>query len=412
MKKKRYAAILLLSVIVVAGGYLAAKKWWPVMYEKEAGPIMQVISADMKHERTISWKTAAAGEAGSLELRQAGGSQLSRITADSVELPADNGGAVYRLYTAHLTNLQPGTRYEYRVMTGKRQSVWREFITEPENGAFTAFVFGDSQASNYGVWGKTAQTAWEQHKDAAFFINMGDIVDNGQDESQWNAWFAEAGNLLTAIPVAPVMGNHEAYSLAWKMALPEYYLKFFATPPNGPPGLARYAYSFDYGDVHFSVINTQQHELQEWQPELLTKQKQWLARDLAQTTKKWKVVLMHRGVWEFPFKGPLDNIGQTFVPIFDAHKVDLVFTAHVHVYARTKALKNGQVPDPYGTVYITTGRSGEKVWEKSPQKPLDVIFYNPLDMPNYLVLDASADSLKIRAFKQNGEPLDQTELKK
>jgi hypothetical protein len=175
--------------------------------------------------------------------------------------------------------------------------------------------------------------------------------------------------------------------------------------------LERFAYSYDYGDVHFTVLNTQLNELGEWYPGLLEKQKTWLAKDLAKTQKKWKVVLMHRGVWEYPFRGPLDEIGQTFVPLFDTYHVDFVFTAHVHSYARTIPLRKGR-PDPSGTVYITTGRSGDKVWDGSPQKPTDKSFYNPLDMPNYLVFEASHDLLKVAAFKQNGELIDQAEIRK
>jgi hypothetical protein len=97
--------------------------------------------------------------------------------------------------------------------------------------------------------------------------------------------------------------------------------------------------------------------------------------------------------------------------VFDKYHVDLVFTAHVHSYARTEALKNGRC-DPSGTIFITTGRSGEAIWDKSPQKPMDKFYYNPIDMPNYLVLEASHDTLKVAAFKQNNELIDQTEIKK
>ncbi|MCE5287095.1 MAG: metallophosphoesterase, partial [Pelosinus sp.] len=169
--------------------------------------------------------------------------------------------------------------------------------------------------------------------------------------------------------------------------------------------------SYEYGDVHFAVLNTQQYELNDWYPELLERQKTWLEEDLAKSHKKWKVVLMHRGIWEFPFNGPLDQIGQTFVPIIDKYQVDVVFTAHVHSYARTKPLRNGSY-DASGTIYITTGHSDDRVWDKSPQKPMDEFFYNPLDMPNYLVLEASQDVLKVAGFKQNGELFDQIEIKK
>lgn len=407
---KKYILGFILICSIITSYFLFVPKSVHTGYVADVGQIMHVVTADMKHERTISWKTKKMGEPGYLEIRPKQSNNISRIDAESVELPSHNGNQ-YALYTAHISNLTAGADYEYRVSVGKRQSAWKNFRTEPESTAFKAIIFGDSQSLDYAIWEKTAKAAWGNYGDAAFFINMGDIVDNGQDDLQWNAWVDGAASLLAAIPVAPVMGNHEAYSLDWKMAKPDYYLSLFALPENGPAGLKRHAYSYDYGDVHFSVLNTQQNELSEWYPDLLEQQKEWLEKDLAGSQKKWKVVLMHRGVWQYPFNGPLDGIGETFVPVFDKYHVDLVFTAHVHSYARTKALKNGR-PDPDGTVYITTGRSGEKVWDKSPKKPMDELYYNPLDMPNYLLVETNSGSLKVAAFKQNGELLDQTEIKK
>ena len=51
-------------------------------------------------------------------------------------------------------------------------------------------------------------TAWKENQDAQFFINMGDLVDNGEDHTQWNLWFEAVENIISAIPIAPVMGNH------------------------------------------------------------------------------------------------------------------------------------------------------------------------------------------------------------
>ena len=408
---KKYFLGMMFACLVAAIAFWSASKSVYIGYDDDVGQIMHVVAADMKHEHTLSWKAPVTGEPGSLELRPKHSNQITKIDAAAVELPTYNGGKRFMLYTAHLDKLAAGTAYEYRISQGNRQSAWQEFRTEPESAGFKALVFGDSQSANYQEWAKTAQTAWEKHADAAFFINMGDLVDNGQDESQWNAWYDGAAKLLAAIPAVPVMGNHEAYSLDWKMAKPEYYLSLFALPANGPPGLERYAYSYDYGEVHFVVLNTQLNELRDWQPDLFVQQQNWLAQDLAQTQKKWKIVLMHRGVWTYPFEGPLDEIGQTFVPLFDAYQVDLVCTAHVHSYARTVPLRAGR-PDPAGTVYITTGRSGEKIWDKSPQKPMDEVYYNPLDMPNYLVLEGTPATLTVTAWKLNGELIDQTEIKK
>lgn len=402
----KYIGIGLLVIFLVC---LGAFGLWRFLHA-DLTPVLQVITADMKHERTISWKVKGYGAPGLLEVRAANEAAVLSIEAEQYVLP------VYQnkqetLYTVHLANLQKNTRYTYRFSVGGQYSDWQAFTTEARQAPFKALIFGDSQSSDYGIWAKTAQTAWNNNRDAAFFINMGDLVDNGQDILQWNGWLTGAKELLATVPVAPVMGNHESYSLDWKPVEPTYYLTLFAVPQNGPQGLERYAYSFDYGDVHFVVLNTQANELGEWHPDMLERQKQWLAVDLANTQKPWKVVMMHRGVWESRFDTQLNELGQLFTPIFERFQVDVVFTAHVHSYSRTKPLKNN-LTDPFGTVYISTGRSGSRVWERSPQKQVDEVFYNPVDKPNYLVLEAANGVLAISAFQQDGSFIDQVKLEK
>ena len=71
------------------------------------------------------------------------------------------------------------------------------------------------------------------------------------------------------IPFAPVMGNHETYDKKWEVRLPLAYLAQFAPPENGSRDFLRYYYSFDFGDVHFIVLNTQWNETNDLRPGLL-----------------------------------------------------------------------------------------------------------------------------------------------
>ena len=65
------------------------------------------------------------------------------------------------------------------------------------------------------------------------------------------------------MPIAPVLGNHEAYSLDWKFCEPYTYKALFPVPYGAPEGQSRLAYSFDYGDVHYAALNTDYEELHE-----------------------------------------------------------------------------------------------------------------------------------------------------
>ena len=116
--------------------------------------------------------------------------------------------------------------------------------------------------------------------------------------------------LSARIPLAPTLGNHEMYTLDWKMREPRAYLNHFDVPNNGNATFNRRYYSYDYGDVHYVVLDTQLYESTHednhdtHHPDLYDVQVQWLRQDLASNTKKWTVVLMHRDPFQYAFDRP------------------------------------------------------------------------------------------------------------
>jgi hypothetical protein len=299
-----------------------------------------------------------------------------------------------------------------------KRSPWLK-LTTASGANFKAIIFPDSQSSDYNVWRATAEPAWKANKDANFFINMGDLVDNGEDDTQWDAWFRPVAGMIETIPVAPLMGNHETYNLAWKVRMPEAYLHLFNLPPVEPAKYHNQYYAFDYGDVHFTVLNTQFDELTQFQPDLLETELAWLKKDLASTTKKWKVVLMHKDVLQYSFKSRpeprpegISEIGKTFMPIFDQFKVDAVLTAHLHTYRR-----RGHIADfkraVQGPLYIITGVAGNvrypSLWK---EHSLDEAVAPQPETDNYLTMEATEQTLKFSAFLPSGTEIDTVTLTK
>lgn len=380
----------------------------------EVQNLMQYIPPDSATSRTFSWQVEN-GLPGpwSLEYREKGTKPVATQAATTSTVPAfKNDEQPQTMYAAYVSRLKPGTTYDYRLTNQIKATAWQQFTTTAAAlNKYKVLVFGDAQSANYNLWGKTAVSAWQQNQDASFFIGMGDNVDNGQDLWQWRAWFQNARPLLAKMPWAPIIGNHEAYSLDWKVAKPETFPAIVAVPENGPAGQKRLAYSFNYGDVHFVALNTNYQETRQWFPTLLEDQAAWLDKDLAaaRNARQRIIVLMHRNIWEYPFNGPYDPHGKAFAPLFDKYGVELVFTAHVHSYSRTQPWHNGH-PDTTGTVFISTGRSGEKTWPGSIKKSWDAAFYNPVEGPMYLVLDVEPQDFKVTAYKQDGTEIDTTTI--
>ncbi len=149
----------------------------------DAQYVMQNITADSRTSRTIVWQSKGVLPKSYAEYRKTGETSSNEIECVDADFKTDEG--LVHKHTATLTRLQPGTRYEYRVGDNKNRTNWVSFTTEPEkNENYKVLIFPDSQCADYKVWQNLAQVAWQRNKDAAFFINMGDLVDNGAQYSQ------------------------------------------------------------------------------------------------------------------------------------------------------------------------------------------------------------------------------------
>ena len=238
----------------------------------------QVVAENNEKGRTIMWELPS-GKDNSLEYRKKGTHTVYTVPASGKPLEGNRGIKNGIVYTAKLDHLEKGESYEYRTREGNSVSAWYPLSTD-DGGSFKAIVTSDSQSSDYSDWENLIHHASDAHKDASFMIVLGDLVDNGDDEYQWQTWFKSVEPTASRIPVAPALGNHEAYSLDWKNHMPNRYLTHFTLPDNGNKDLKNHYYSFDWGNVHFTVLDTSLNEEKEWLPDLYEKEKAWLEKDL------------------------------------------------------------------------------------------------------------------------------------
>lgn len=375
---------------------------------------------DPKTTQTISWRTDISTTVGQVrfgpDLTSADPNGRSSIAAALTNTLEITGSAV-NVHSATLTGLTPGMRYRYQVGYGSVWSNVYNFRTESREPApFKFLVFGDSQSIDYGTWRTTLQAAVRNNSDAAFFVNMGDLVDVGQDYGQWESWFAASAGVIESIPVMPLTGNHECYTPERRFSSPYFFTAQFALPGNGPEGMKRQVYSFNYGDVHFVMLDSQEGEQRRFLPDLLERQRQWLEEDLATTDRKWKVVFIHRPLYGNKPNGINENLRRAFEGVLDKYQVDLVFTAHDHAYARTAPMynnKDGEVRDFVGgAIHVTTGRTGSKTYDNVSEKTWNVFFHNPIAEPMYLSVKSAGDVLTVTAMGVSGQLIDDWTLVK
>lgn len=370
-------------------------------------------SEDTTTTQTISWKMdtgAGLVQYGEAAARPAATGTIRAIAAQTAVLSTNLGEV--KQFSATLRQLRPGVRYAYRVGDGVNWSEWRTFRTAAYQPAKLKFlVFGDSQSLNYQVWGDTLKKAFRSNPDAAFLVNMGDLVDVGQDYAQWRAWLEAGQGVIDTIPVVPVVGNHETYTPNRTYSLPQLFTAQLPVPGNGPAALRGQVYSLEYGDVHLAVLDSQIGEERALVPYSLLLQQEWLKKDLAHSRKAWNIVLAHRPFYGNRNGGDAGFLRNAFVPILQQAKVDVVFTAHEHVYARSVPLDGRENGFP-GTVHVATGRSGTKTYPDPARQVWNESFYNPVDEPNYLTVEVGHTMLLVKAFKVSGALLDMWSLHK
>lgn len=384
-----------------------AYRFWPPSLNFWPSGITLTLTGDPATTETITWQTCRYIDVSKVEVTPRGIPFSTVTAAGSTEYVATNQGTV-AVHSVQLTNLSPGNSYQYRVGNGVFWSPYYSFTTAPaKEEPFSFLLFGDSQGYYFGAWHDTVHAAFSKNPKASFMINVGDLVDVGLSYWQWTEWFRAGRDIIDTIPVMAVMGNHETYNTDWQITLPYLYTALLHLPENGPPELRGKVYSFDYGDAHLAVLDTQVQEEGAYIPNMLSLEAEWLKKDLAAAQKSWKLIFMHRPLYHNRLDGSDQDLRDTFAPLFERCKVDVIFAGHDHVYARSYPFYNGKWSvKGDGPVYITTGRSGDRTFAQTERKDWDAVYYNPLSQPNYLTVAVSKHKLMVNAYQQDGKVID------
>lgn len=290
----------------------------------------------------------------------------------------------YRCHKAQVTDLAAGN-YLYKVGGNNVYSEVGKFTIDNSNDNKVSFTYvTDSQETSvagFENFNKTLTTAVKYNPN--FIAFAGDLVDNSHagwsdDYSkivmeEWSYAFDTTKSVTMNYPMMSASGNHERGGFSFVEHNNIDYDKALSTGGY---------YSFDYENVHFTVLDTNVFEDGN-QPEI-DAQLAWLEEDLANTDKAWKIVMMHIGVYstgDHSNDSSVKKIRDILPPILSKHKVDLVLQGHDHVYTRTMPYlygegENGKVVnrnekfvkedginwslEPDGTYYITINYAGTK----------------------------------------------------
>jgi hypothetical protein len=150
----------------------------------------------------------------------------------------------FRWHSVHVTGLNPGAKYYYRLVSGSGNSPVYSFTTMPDdsyNGHIRFLLFSDSQtdsaATGFIVRSAKQKVQELYGSDPDDYINLimhcGDIVGSGSSIAAWtDEFFRPFATLSPEIPFLSVAGNHEGEHRNYYTYIK--YDEFSAYPSTSP----------------------------------------------------------------------------------------------------------------------------------------------------------------------------------
>jgi predicted MPP superfamily phosphohydrolase len=221
-----------------------------------------------------------------------------------------------------------------------------------------------------GDWGCTPNTINTvtnlESRNPELVLGLGDY--SYQDSA--DCWLKIVDSLDHKMKIA--IADHDAIS----SSLLNQYLRHF--------NLTQQYYSFNFHNAHLAMMS------EEIPNKIGSEQYSFINDDLAAASSNssidWIIVMMHEPVYTSPYKqwnGMDLSFIETYQPLFDNYKVDLVLSGDIHNYQRSYPLRynplrhydasnpsdavtapiittieKGNYTDPKGQIYITVGTGG------------------------------------------------------
>lgn len=354
------------------------------------GPYVQGTTSNSTR---IVWKTPVASDS-TVEYSEVG------VSGDG-GLMAAHSDSLTNMHLVTLENLKPGTSYSYRVVsrvdpnTAKSAaSASSVFHTFNESGAVTFAVIGDCGGGNVEQY---RMAAVMRSLNVDLVLVVGDVV-----YPQFTAGlvdprcFSVYQPQMAGAPFFFVAGNHDRYANPV-----DFFKAFYPENPAGfPEGLF---YSFDAGDAHFVILDTDLGAGIKMEPG--SPQYQWLETDLQTTTKPWKFIFGHNPWWSSgPHQFDDYNVNQIRDNVEFREGVGALalrygaqagFYGHEHAYERLGPIQ--------GFHSITTGGGGAYLYPESTRNPLSAQYFMQHEC---VVATIEGDTLQTFAINLDGQVID------
>ena len=325
-----------------------------------------------KHSTSIIWGKNTNYSDGSLNINEYGSDHQDKIL---------------------LKNLAPDTKYYYQVKLDNKPAYSGTFRTGAVDSAkkVSFYMYGDTRSdpqSHNLVAKAIMQAVSKDAKSQTFIVSSGDLVSNGESESTWDSQFFDSkytnlSNMFANLPFLASLGNHAGNG--------KLFAKYFPYPMYKAN---RFYYSFDYGPVHFTILDQFTNYSKG------STQYNWFKNDLASSSKKWKIVLLHMPGWSAGGHSNNEDVQNLIQPLCKQYGVSLVVAGHNHYYARA-------VVD--GVQHITAGGGGAPLYAPKSNQP-KVVKYE--ETYHFIKVNIDNNKLNFSAIRPNGSVIESVNISK
>ena len=288
-------------------------------------------------------------------------------------------------YRARLVALSPGTTYCYEVRDGERLAGPFGFATAPRPGDPIRLVALGDMGWRSGDQRAVMEQIGRMDFDLALLA--GDIAyPEGTLAELERNFFAVYAPLMRSAPFFPASGNHD-----YLTDDADPFRQAFALPENGGQAGRERWYSFDWGDLHVVVLDSEK---------LIPAQMEWLEADLeAHASSPWLIAVFHRAPYSSGEHGPDIPTRDAFVPILSRHRVPLVITGHEHHYERSQPVS--------GVTYLITGGGGRGTRHVHPGGEQSAF---AIQVAHFVYVVIERDRMRVWAVDASGQTFDTVTL--
>jgi predicted phosphodiesterase len=427
--RKRFAAAIAACAAFVVLAWTSGELQTPFITQ----PYLQLGSRFADGSVSVVWHAARQSPAAVVEWRSADADPWRTASVvDRLDMPDRT------VFEAAIAVGRTGRGFEYRVRAGANDVFTGRGTAPPPVGAGFAFaVMGDG--GDGGAEQRALAEQLQAQRAAAnvqLVILAGDLAYDCGKRDEYATHFFPVYNANPGSPGAPLMrnvvfagavGNHDVGDKGYFLfgrCTPDYSYFAFWKHPAGfagplpinekhrpltpasdsvyrgadlPRTLARANFSFDWGAAHFVVLDSNRYV--DWSNPALTS---WLNRDLEQArAARWRFVVFHHPPFNLSHTHAEQQWMRALVPVFERHRVAVVFAGHVHNFQWFGPATF--IPDPEQRQKFDRGQRGDFAGTIQLQQDYDGEGMTRATAPVYVVSGAGGHNLKEQDMRCPGD---------